>query len=470
MKKLFLVSAMITFSIACFPQKGKWKKALNINTIESYQDFLVNYPKSEFSDVAINNIMELEYKKAKEINSIDGYEKFIQKYPEGKYVVRVNTTLDSLGFASAQVINTWEKYEEYIYKFGENALYYDIANEKAEALLHQELISNSTISLCEHFLDSYPKSINQYEISTTLIDLKEKKIQQDIELYFEETSELLNKRSYAKAIASLDKVIELDNFNTRALIWRGDIKYYEKDYQGSINDYTQVIRLTDNDTTLVNSYFKIAQSMLELENNNQALLKANEMVKSKPKFSQSYYYRAYIKYKVGDKQGALTDINKSIQLNPFVAEAYSMRGVFKSELNDDIGAIKDFRKVVEINPKIRFNKEILEKYKTSIYYKKESYIGTIVSITQSFGASEFGVSPGGFTFWLEEYKDIGFDIDQETSKTWGLVSIDKDNPLELKFVSKGWKVKFTTTNAISTQSLKQDDPITKKAISCIKLK
>lgn len=65
MKKLILISVLLTFSITCFSQEGKWKKAQKINTIESYQEFIDKYPQSEFYEDAKLKIIDLENKRAK---------------------------------------------------------------------------------------------------------------------------------------------------------------------------------------------------------------------------------------------------------------------------------------------------------------------------------------------------------------------------------------------------------------------
>jgi hypothetical protein len=44
------------------------------------------------------------------------------------------------------------------------------------------------------------------------------------------------------------------------------------------------------------------------------------------------------------------------------------------------------------------------------------------------------------------------------------MTIDEENPGFLKFVSKGWKVQFTTTNAIRTRGSGDDNSITKEVI------
>lgn len=505
MKRIIIIVILCVFTINSFSQTGKWKKAQKINTIEYYKDFLIKYPESEFKDDAIVKLMELEYEKAKGINSIESYssflatyekyknsvydkarndlmdiefedvtakknidacELFLHKYSDEKYRFLVEKMLDSLSFAEAQVINTWRTYEEYINKFGKDAIYYKVASDNAEELLYQEIMSVPTISICEHFIISYPKSGHQEEIKSKLSKLKEVKNKEDIELYFKEAKEFAEMNNSKGAISSLDKIIALDNKNLRAFSWRGYIRYFEKNYQGSIDDYLMVIELTDDDTTLTISYANVAFSFLNLGNNSQALIMTNKMVAARPNFSLSYYNRAAIEKRLEKKNEAIKDLTKAIQLNSKYVDAYAMRGELYADMNNNSAAISDFRKVINIEPNYELPSEYIDKYESSIFTKKEIYVGTIEAISQSYGVTLSGLTSSGFQFWLKEYDKVGFDIDQETALKWGLVTHDKNSSF-LNLSSKGWKVEFTTSNQVNGRGNNEEkgDYVTKEIIS-----
>lgn len=504
MKRILLLILLLVLGFISYSQNGKWKKAQKVNTIESYQQFRKDYPRSEYSDEAQLKLIELELRKAKTENTIEGYkyfleeyddniyrkdaenalidlefknvnkqntinayENFLQKYPGAKFRIQVTKIIDSLSYAEARAVNTWGKYEEYINKFGKDALYFKAAGDNAEDLLYKEIISQPNISLCEHFMNAYPGSLHHNEISGLLSKIRVEKTKKDIELYFKEVTEFADNNNRVGAISSLDKIIALDSSNVRALMWRGYIRYFDKNYQGSIDDYLKALRHTDNDTTLIISYFNIAHSMLDLGNDVKALNKVNEMVRVKPKFSYSYYYRAYIKNKLNDESGAINDLSKAIQLDVKFLDAYAMRGELYSSMNNHNAAISDFKKVIDIDPKYDLPSEYVNKYKASIFTKKETYVGTIETINQLFSASITGVDPGGFEFWLKEYPNTGFDIDQKTALKWGLVTRDKNSSVKLNYSCKGWKVEFTTSNYIYGRGndIEKGDYITKQVIT-----
>jgi hypothetical protein len=89
---------MTFIAVTCFPQKGKWDKALKINTIESYQEFLSKYPQSEYSSLAKSKIIDFEYEEIKSQNTINSLEAFLTKYPESKYTEEAEKTLKEMKF------------------------------------------------------------------------------------------------------------------------------------------------------------------------------------------------------------------------------------------------------------------------------------------------------------------------------------------------------------------------------------
>ncbi|MCF8255604.1 MAG: hypothetical protein K9J84_13590 [Bacteroidia bacterium] len=96
MKKLILIAVVLFLAITGFSQEKKWKKANEANTIESYQKFLSKYPDSEFSSLAKEGIIKLDYEDACERNSISAYEKFLKKHSDSKYHDDVNQRIKQI--------------------------------------------------------------------------------------------------------------------------------------------------------------------------------------------------------------------------------------------------------------------------------------------------------------------------------------------------------------------------------------
>ena len=110
MKKLIFILFILTFSLASFAQKGKYKKAQKTNTVESYQDFLNKYPDSEFSDDAKSNLLKLEYEKAKQSNSIVVYKEFVAKRPDNEFT---DEATNWINLKKQSLINSINKIKNY---------------------------------------------------------------------------------------------------------------------------------------------------------------------------------------------------------------------------------------------------------------------------------------------------------------------------------------------------------------------
>lgn len=96
MKKLIAISTLLVFCTVCFSQNVDWNKAKQENTVESYQDFLDNYPSSEYSESAKSALLELEFNKIKNNNSIEDYYRYMKKYPDSEFSLKADIRIQEL--------------------------------------------------------------------------------------------------------------------------------------------------------------------------------------------------------------------------------------------------------------------------------------------------------------------------------------------------------------------------------------
>ena len=157
MKKLILVSVIISLSMVCYPQKGKWKKAQDINTIESYQEFINKYPDSKYLSAAKIQFTKLEFEKSEGINTLNEYKSFLEKYPESNYTEEVNHLIESLIWDNTITANTIESYESYIEQYPEGS-YMSEAKSSIEKFIWDETIEINTVEAYENFIERYPES------------------------------------------------------------------------------------------------------------------------------------------------------------------------------------------------------------------------------------------------------------------------------------------------------------------------
>ncbi len=110
--------------------QAAYEEAKQENTIDSYQNFIKNYPGSQFEEKAKQNIDLLRYSIVTKINTIQAYEDFIQDYPGSRF--------------HSEALNYVAKH------------YFELAKEK------------NTISAYIGFLEKYPKTSSAGEAVTLL--------------------------------------------------------------------------------------------------------------------------------------------------------------------------------------------------------------------------------------------------------------------------------------------------------------
>jgi hypothetical protein len=125
MKTIFTILKLLPFLSlvllsGCASQH--YQKAARINTIAAYEDFLKEYPGSEYTAEARNKIANLkyreEYERVKGAEDPEVIEAFLQKYPKGIYANPAKAQLaEILTYKNAQRALTRQAFEEYLRKY-----------------------------------------------------------------------------------------------------------------------------------------------------------------------------------------------------------------------------------------------------------------------------------------------------------------------------------------------------------------
>lgn len=86
MKKLLISIIFILLIdqlfISCRNEEREFKKAKEINTIQTYRDFIAQYPEGIFKKEAQDSVCNLSYQSACVNGSFTAFEKYINEYPE----------------------------------------------------------------------------------------------------------------------------------------------------------------------------------------------------------------------------------------------------------------------------------------------------------------------------------------------------------------------------------------------------
>jgi hypothetical protein len=92
--------AVILFS-GCARDKKEWRNAVELNTIQNFEQFRLKYPESAYSDSASIKIEELAFNDALLKNNINEFKSFLDKYPESSLREMAGSKIIELELAEA---------------------------------------------------------------------------------------------------------------------------------------------------------------------------------------------------------------------------------------------------------------------------------------------------------------------------------------------------------------------------------
>lgn len=160
-----------------------------------------------------------------------------------------------------------------------------------------------------------------------------------------------NNAYYREAIDDYTEVLEDDPEGTNklwALPSRGDCYMNLYEYQKAIDDYTQYFELDEEFNGYC--YWRRANAYSEIAKYDEAISDFTNVIKNSDNeylISNSYFHRGWIKEFRKDDLGALKDYTKSIEADSTSIFSYVMRGKTYQRLNSPIKAKEDFEKVLK---------------------------------------------------------------------------------------------------------------------------
>jgi tetratricopeptide (TPR) repeat protein len=152
--------------------------------------------------------------------------------------------------------------------------------------------------------------------------------------------ELIQAQKYEEGVDYLNRALEADPDNERALFNRGFGYYSLKNYDLAQEDFNQALRLNPADTMAL--LYSGLTRFFKGDYPGAVQDYTNAILKSKG-FSLAYYNRGIARGQhLKDYRGSLEDFNKAIQLNGNYAEAFYNRGIVNLLLRDTVNACKDW--------------------------------------------------------------------------------------------------------------------------------
>ncbi len=94
---LIFIVAIILILSGCGAEEEAWMEAKEADTIESYEEFLEEYPEGEFAELAMEAI---DWKNAQETHTSKSYRLFIIRHPQGEYTEEARIIKEDLSWDS----------------------------------------------------------------------------------------------------------------------------------------------------------------------------------------------------------------------------------------------------------------------------------------------------------------------------------------------------------------------------------
>ncbi len=118
---LIIITSLLIFSITKFlnirEDNLAWRSALNINTINSYQKYIHDYPVGKNIEEAYIKEEEAIWNNSESVNSHSSYEEYLQKYPEGKFIDNAIVRAESLNWINCSETNSLSSFINYFHKY-----------------------------------------------------------------------------------------------------------------------------------------------------------------------------------------------------------------------------------------------------------------------------------------------------------------------------------------------------------------
>jgi tetratricopeptide (TPR) repeat protein len=189
------------------------------------------------------------------------------------------------------------------------------------------------------------------------------------------------KREYARAIADLEKALQLepnDAGTQRGLaavyFMRGNAYSHDpKDYDRAIADFNEGFRLDPNDKVWKESvaaiYYFWGETYRAKGNYDAAIANYNRSIQLISTSASAYLDRGVAYYHKKDYDRAIADYTQALRLDPNYVWAYVIRGGVYNDKGEYDKAIADYNQVLRINP----NSALAYYGRGDAYYGKKDY-------------------------------------------------------------------------------------------------
>lgn len=161
-KRFFLAIILFLFLIvSCSSEKSTFKKAVEANTIDEFENFISKFPESPLADSALVQVYAL----TRLADSLDIYKQFVTRHPETVFTDSVMNRIWTI----TQHDSSIESYKQFIADYPEHSL-----KDSAFAEMFSLIVSKNKMPLYEQFLADFPEHNLKDSVVTLIYKLTDK--------------------------------------------------------------------------------------------------------------------------------------------------------------------------------------------------------------------------------------------------------------------------------------------------------
>ena len=134
-----------------------FEKVKKMNTIASFDKFIVKHPDSKYIKTAEEYIRNLAYIEVTQTNTIEAYKQFVIDYPNTREARLVQGVIDELAYKAALMKNNIEAFNQFIAEYP-NAKQIGDAKRKITEIAFSQAKEKNTIAAYEEFIANYPEA------------------------------------------------------------------------------------------------------------------------------------------------------------------------------------------------------------------------------------------------------------------------------------------------------------------------
>jgi tetratricopeptide (TPR) repeat protein len=149
---------------------------------------------------------------------------------------------------------------------------------------------------------------------------------------------LLEQNDTTRAMADLNRAIEIDPFMSQSYSMRGLLHFQQRDFENALADLNEAIHL---DPYFVGNYINRGLVQYHLNNLREAMANYDRVIEMDGRNLIARFNRGLLRAQVADNNNAIDDFDKVIELEPNNMPAFLNRAMLNIEIGNTVAALND---------------------------------------------------------------------------------------------------------------------------------